>query len=67
MALMATTSLAAEGRSTVAVDEHAAVVDAIANGDGDAAYEGPKGHISRAFEARLRQDADDAARADTTV
>ncbi|MEM7718252.1 MAG: GntR family transcriptional regulator [Pseudomonadota bacterium] len=61
MALMATTSLAAEGRSTVAVDEHAAVVDAIATGDGEAAYEGLKGHISRAFEARLRQDADDAA------
>ena len=64
MALMATTSLAAEGRSTVAVDEHAAVVDAIARGDGDAAYEGLKGHISRAFEARLRQDAEDAAKAD---
>lgn len=64
MALMATTSLAAAGRSEVAVDEHAAVVDAIAAGDGDAAYEGLKGHISRAFEARLRQDAEDAARAD---
>lgn len=64
MALMATTSLAAAGRSAVAVDEHAAVVDAIAAGDGDAAYEGLKGHISRAFEARLRQDAEDAAKAD---
>lgn len=64
MALMATTSLAAEGRSTVAVDEHAAVVDAIARGDGDAAYDGLKGHISRAFEARLWQDADEAAKAD---
>lgn len=64
MALMATTSLAAAGRSSVAVEEHAAVVDAIARGDGDAAYEGLKGHISRAFEARLRQDAEDAARAD---
>ncbi len=64
MALMATTSLAAEGRSHVAVDEHAAIVDAIAKRDGDAAYEGLKGHISRAFEARLRQDADDAAAKD---
>lgn len=64
MALMATTSLAAEGRSAIAVEEHAAVVDAIAVGDGDAAYEGLKGHISRAFEARLRQDAEDAAKAD---
>ena len=60
MALMVTTSLAAEGRSEAAVEEHAAVVDAIARGDGDAAYEGLKRHISRAFEARLRQDADDA-------
>ena len=65
MALMATTSLAAEGRSAVAVEEHSAVVDAIANGDGDAAYEGLKGHISRAFEARLRQDANEAAKADS--
>ena len=61
MALMATTSLAAEGRSAVAMDEHAAIVEAIAKGDGDAAYDGLKGHISRAFEARLRQDADEAA------
>lgn len=61
MALMATTSLAAEGRSHTAMDEHAAVVEAIARGDGDAAYDELKGHISRAFEARLRQDADEAA------
>lgn len=65
MALMATTSLAAEGRSEIAVAEHAAVVDAIAKGDGDAAYDGLKGHISRAFEARLRQDAEDTAKADS--
>lgn len=64
MALMATTSLAAEGRSAVAVEEHASVVDAIAHGDGAAAYDVLKGHISRAFEARLRQDADDAAKGD---
>lgn len=61
MALMATTSLAAEGRSRTALDEHEAIVAAIARGDGDAAYDGLKGHISRAFEARLRQDADEAA------
>ena len=64
MALMATTSLSAKGRSQVAMDEHAAIVDAIARGDGDAAYEVLKGHISRAFEARLRQDADEAAKRD---
>lgn len=67
MALMATTSLAAEGRSHVAVDEHSAVVEAIARGDGDAACQELKGHISRAFEARLRQDAEDAAKNDMHV
>ena len=61
MALMVTTSLAAEGRSEVAVEEHANVVTAIANGDAEAAHTALKGHISRAFEARLKQDADDAA------
>ena len=67
MALMATTSLAAEGRSSVAVDEHARIVEAIASGDGDAAHDRLKGHISRAFEARLRRDADAAARNDAPI
>ena len=67
MALMATTSLAAEGRSLVAVEEHAGIVDAIAAHDGDAAHERLKGHISRAFEARLRQDADEAAKTDAPI
>lgn len=67
MALMATTSLSAKGRSHVAVDEHAAIVDAIARGDADAAYEGLKGHISRAFEARLRRDADEAMKRDGPI
>ncbi|MDD9921384.1 MAG: GntR family transcriptional regulator [Boseongicola sp.] len=58
MALMTTTSLAAEGRSEIALNEHAAVVDAIAEGNAEAAYTELKGHISRAYEARLRQDAD---------
>ncbi|MEM9969813.1 MAG: GntR family transcriptional regulator [Pseudomonadota bacterium] len=57
MALMTSTSLSAEGRSEVALAEHEAVVAAIAAGDADAAYEGLKGHISRAYEARLRRDA----------
>ena len=57
MALMATTSLAAEGRSQTALDEHAKIVDAIKRNDGDAAYDALKAHISQAFEARLRQDA----------
>ncbi len=64
---MATTSLAAEGRSSVAVDEHASIVEAIAAHDGDAAHERLKGHISRAFEARLRQDADEAAKSDAPI
>ena len=57
MALLATTSLAAEGRGENALAEHAAVVSAIANGDGDAAREALKDHISLAFETRLRLDA----------
>jgi len=56
MALMATTSLAAEGRSIATIEEHAAIVDAIAGGDGDAAYAALRAHISRAFETRLRLD-----------
>ncbi len=59
MALMATTSLAAEGRGEKALAEHAAIVDAIAAHDGDAAYRALKSHISTAFEARLRLDAAD--------
>lgn len=67
MALMATTSLAAKGRSEVALAEHAGIVDAIERGDGEAAAKALKAHISRAFEARLRQDAEDAARRDPPV
>lgn len=58
MALMATTSLAAEGRSEEALSEHSAVIDAIEAGDGDAAYARLKDHISKAYERRLRQDAE---------
>ena len=67
MALMATTSLAAKGRSEVALAEHAQIVDAIARGDGEAASAALRSHISRAFEARLRRDAEDAARRDPPV
>ncbi|MEM1076119.1 MAG: GntR family transcriptional regulator [Pseudomonadota bacterium] len=58
MALMATTSLAAHGRGAIAQSEHAAIVDAIANKDEDAAYVALKEHISVAFMTRLQQDAD---------
>lgn len=57
MALMATTSFAAEGRDEVALAEHDAIVRAIEARDGDAAYAALKNHISKAFETRLRVDA----------
>ena len=57
MALMANTSFAAEGRDEVALDEHDQIVSAIESGDGEAAYQALKTHISRAFETRLRVDA----------
>ncbi|MBK5933914.1 GntR family transcriptional regulator [Rhodovulum imhoffii] len=57
MALMATTSLAAEGRGQNALAEHNAIVSAIEAGDGDGAYAALKSHISVAFETRLRLDA----------
>ena len=58
MALMATTSLAAEGRGEEALSEHQSIVDAIEAGDGDAAYAALKQHISVAFETRLQSDAE---------
>ena len=57
MALMATTSLAAEGRGAAALEEHRKIVNAIAEGDGEAAYAALKSHISKAFETRLTTDA----------
>jgi DNA-binding GntR family transcriptional regulator len=57
MALVATTSLAAEGRDEVALAEHEGIVAAIAAHDGDAADEALRAHISKAFETRLRVDA----------
>ncbi len=62
MALLATTSLAAEGRGATALAEHTAIVEAIRDGDAEGAYAALKQHISRAFETRLRQDAGEAAR-----
>ncbi|MDO5529212.1 MAG: GntR family transcriptional regulator [Paracoccus sp. (in: a-proteobacteria)] len=57
MALMARTSLAAEGRGAAALDEHQAIVDALAAGDGDAAAAALRHHLSKAFETRLKEDA----------
>ena len=61
MALLATTSLAAEGRSVGAVNEHDAIVSAIEAGDGDGAYLALKEHISNAFETRLEIEAQNPA------
>ncbi len=58
MALLATTSLAAEGRGEMALSEHGAIVDAIENRDEDGAYAALKTHISQAFETRLTLSAD---------
>ncbi|WP_085307140.1 GntR family transcriptional regulator [Planktotalea arctica] len=57
MALMATTSLAAEGRGEVAMTEHNAIVEAIARRDEDAAQAALRNHISVAFVTRLKLDA----------
>ncbi len=57
MALMATTSFAAEGRDEVALAEHESIVRAIEAGEEAAAFLALKTHISKAFETRLRVDA----------
>jgi DNA-binding GntR family transcriptional regulator len=57
MALMANTSFAAEGRDETALAEHDEIVAAIAEHDGERAYQSLRQHISRAFETRLRVDA----------
>lgn len=58
MALVATTSLSAEGRGTQALDEHEEIVRAIEARDGAAADAALRAHISRAFETRLMRDAE---------
>jgi len=57
MALLTTTSFAIEGRGEMAMEEHAAIVDAIAARDGDAAFTHASLHISSAYEMRLQSDA----------
>jgi DNA-binding GntR family transcriptional regulator len=58
MALLATTSLAAEGRGPKALEEHETIVRAIEARDGEAADAAIREHISRAFETRLLLDAE---------
>lgn len=57
MALLATTSLAAEGRDEDALAEHDAIVRAIAARDEGKASEALRAHISKAFITRLKLDA----------
>ncbi len=56
MALMATTSLAAQGRGTTALAEHARIVDAIRRRDEEGASRALRDHISEAFVTRLKLD-----------
>ncbi|PWE33659.1 GntR family transcriptional regulator [Maritimibacter sp. 55A14] len=62
MALLATTSLAVEGRGETALEEHLAIVRAIEARDGDAACAALKNHLSKAFETRLKLDAGEVKR-----
>jgi DNA-binding GntR family transcriptional regulator len=57
MALMATTSFAAEGRDALAMVEHDRIVAALESRNPDAAYTALRTHISKAYETRLRIDA----------
>jgi len=58
MALLATTTLAAAGRPETALDEHESIVAAIEARDGAAADKALKAHISKAFETRLKLNAE---------
>ena len=58
MALMATTSIAVEGRGSDTLVEHQAIVDAIRSRDEDGAYDALRDHISQAFVTRLKQESD---------
>ncbi len=62
MALMARTSLAAEGRGEKALAEHQSIVQAIADRDGDRAAQALKDHLSIAFVVRLKEEAATAER-----
>jgi len=58
MALLATTSISAEGRGADTLKEHETIVAAIEAGDGDAADKALRDHISEAFVVRLKLDAE---------
>lgn len=60
MALLASTSLAVDGRGEMSLNEHQSIVDAIEARDRDAADKALKKHLSYAFETRLKIDAGEA-------
>jgi DNA-binding GntR family transcriptional regulator len=62
MALLAATSIEAEGRGVATIAEHAAIVEAIAAGNGEAADRALREHISHAFETRLKLESGDRRR-----
>ncbi|MEM9584207.1 MAG: GntR family transcriptional regulator [Pseudomonadota bacterium] len=57
MALLATTSLAVDGRGSIALEEHFAIVKAIEARDPVSASHALRDHLSVAFETRLKIDA----------
>lgn len=54
MALMASSSLAIDGRGVLALQEHERIVEAISKRDEDGAYHALRDHISAAFKTRLK-------------
>ena len=58
MALLATTSISAEGRGADTFVEHEKIVAAIEAGDGQAAKDALRDHISPAYKIRLKLDAE---------
>ncbi len=57
MALLATTSLAVDGRGEVALDEHLGIVSAIEARNSEAASKALRDHLSIAYKTRLQIDA----------
>jgi DNA-binding GntR family transcriptional regulator len=58
LALLSGTTLASPGRGPASIDEHAAIVAAIAARDEDAAEAAARSHIVNALRTRLRIEAD---------
>ena len=59
MALLVKTTLAEDGRSSEALEEHQAIVDGIEARDGERACAAIRAHISQAYKTRLTIDIED--------